>query len=290
MPRQWNDLGGILRRFEPDMARAIEEALRRLGSPSERLLEALQRGNIDAAMEALPWAETMSALERRIYRLALMVQSRAAREAAPQLPRPVARYSFDLTNPRAIQAAQQQAGDLIREVTVETRLAVRDIVVRGQRDGLEIREQVKLIRQHVGLTQRQANAVYNYRQGLVESGRSPEQVDRMTGRRYQRAIRQRSTTIARTETIRASNSGQQELWRQAREAGIIPAGARRVWVASPDACEFCRPMNGQVVGLEEAFQSGQARGAAGQVRQLPSTLTPPIHPRCRCSISLEVAA
>lgn len=287
MPREWDDLGSIHRAFGPDMERAIREALQRLGNPSDVVRDLLARGEIDRAIASLPWVDAMGALEQRIYRLALLVQARAAREATQ---RHSIGYSFDLRNPSAIRSAQQQAGDLIREVTVETRLAVRDIVVRGQRDGVDVREQATLIRQHVGLTRRQANAVYNFRQGLVERNYPPDKADRMTQRKHDQGVRFRSRMIARTETIRASNSGQQELWRQARDSGIIPATARRVWVASPDACEYCEPMNGQVVGLEENFTSGASRTRTGALRRLEPALTPPIHPQCRCSLSLELAA
>lgn len=282
----WDSLPGIRSAFGSQMESAILDALKRLANPSAEVAALLEQGRLDAALDALPWTEAMSTLERRIYRIALQIQVRAAQQT---VQRQSLSYRFDVMNPHAIRAAQQQAGDLIREVTVDTRLAVRDIVVRGQRDGVDVRDQAKLIRQHVGLTRRQATAVYNFRRGLEERGYAPEKVDRMTERRWERSVRERSITIARTEAIRAANSGKDELWRQAMVAGVVSPASRRVWVASPNACELCKPMNGKAVGINDHFPSGIRRKPDGSFREVPSVKGPPLHPRCRCSLYLEAA-
>jgi DNA recombination protein RmuC len=43
--------------------------------------------------------------------------------------------------------------------------------------------------------------------------------------------------IARTETIASSTNGQQELWRQAVDKGLLdPEKTQRVWIVSPTTC------------------------------------------------------
>lgn len=287
MPRKWHNPASGMGGFTGDIESAVLEALNRLGTVSDDVRALLNAGHIERALDALPWADAMTALERRIYRIALLVQARAARQTAT---RHSLGYTFDLSNPEAIRSAQKQAGDLIREVTVETRLAVRDIIVRGQRDGVTVVEQAQLIRQHVGLTRRQATAVYNFRRGLEARGVPPARIERMVERKREQGVAYRARTIARTETLAASNAGTQEIWRQGVERGIIPKTARRVWVASPDACPHCKPMNGQLSGMQEYFRSGSTRTGDGRFRTLEPVLTPPLHPNCRCSLSLEVAA
>lgn len=288
MPRpNWQDFASIHRTLGRDMAKAVEEALARLGNLSPEVRELIAAGRIDRAVEMLPWSDMMTNLERRVYRIALQVQAKAAATAERRYS---LGYRFDVMNPEAVRSAQRQAGDLVREVTVETRQAINGIVTRAQRDGIDVREQARLIRQHVGLTRAQANAVYNFRRGLVERGLKPERIDRMVERRREQALRYRATTIARTETIRAAADGQQNLWRQGVAQGIIPPSAVRIWVASPDACPICKPMNGQRVGLEQEFRPGAVRQAGGTFGRPDGVLTPPAHPRCRCSLSLEIAA
>jgi SPP1 gp7 family putative phage head morphogenesis protein len=73
-------------------------------------------------------------------------------------------------------------------------------------------------------------------------------------------------------TIRAANSGQREIWRQAREQGLIPDEQQRQWIASGDAntCPICAALDGTTVGVDEEFDEGD----------------PPIHPQCRCTTTL----
>jgi hypothetical protein len=58
---------------------------------------------------------------------------------------------------------------------------------------------------------------------------------------------------------------------------INPARTLREWIVTPDdrLCAYCASMDGQRVGLGEDFQSG-----LGPVHE------PPLHPQCRCAVSL----
>lgn len=190
---------------------------------------------------------------------------------------------FDLTNPRAVAFASTQSATLVRQVTAETQAGIRQIVAAGQQGQLTVRDQARAIRQFIGLTDRQAQAVMNFRGALIAEGVSPERVKQLTQRQFQRAVNQRARLIARTETMQAANTGQQELWRQATDQGLLnPTQTKRRWVTqgvfNPDnPCPICRPMDRQERGLEELFESPFNGMRA---------LHPPIHPACVCSVTL----
>jgi len=79
-------------------------------------------------------------------------------------------------------------------------------------------------------------------------------------------------------TLSAANVGQQDIWRQATNQGLLEPDQKRKWLTqgtlNPDnPCRICAPMNGQIRGLNEAFVSPY-NGA--------ERLHPPIHARCRC--------
>ncbi len=84
----------------------------------------------------------------------------------------------------------------------------------------------------------------------------------------------RALTIARTETIRASNMGQQELWRAQRNGGRLTGHEQREWIVTPDdrLCPQCAAMEGALAPFDQAFSNG--------------VMVPPLHPNCRCTIAL----
>ena len=64
---------------------------------------------------------------------------------------------------------------------------------------------------------------------------------------------------------------------------MLPSQTKRVWVLTPDdrLCEICSAipdLNPDGVGLEETFDT-----------DLGPVLSPPVHPNCRCAVSLEIA-
>jgi len=95
----------------------------------------------------------------------------------------------------------------------------------------------------------------------------------------------RSETIARSETIRASNRAAIEAYKQ---SGVVK---KKMWMAEPDACNWCAPLDGKIVDLETAFfdigdeYTVKVDGKDQTMRLDYETVeTPPLHPRCRCAI------
>jgi hypothetical protein len=183
---------------------------------------------------------------------------------------------FDRTNPQAVHAARQRAARLVTAVSSETRAGVRAAVEKAFREGLTSRQLASHLRSMIGLTERDARAVERLRAQLRARGASEVAVERQTARYSAKLLRERARTIARTEVIGAQSAGQDELWRQAEEKGLLTGEELREWLPNPDACQICAAMRGQRVRRGEMFTTGDGR-------QVPH---PPAHPRCRCSWGL----
>lgn len=179
---------------------------------------------------------------------------------------------FNETNPRAVRWAKNRSARLVVEITREARVAIRRVIERAFIEGIPPAQAGRLIRSIVGLTERDALAVMRRQVELMQDGYTPSRAQAMAEAYARKLHRARALTIARTETMAASNHGQQELWDQAVERGYIPSTFQKMWITQLDefTCPICAPMNGVRVGVQESFSIGD----------------PPAHPRCRCTMGL----
>ncbi len=255
----------------------------------------IQQGGAAAVIGAIPWFTFEANLTNAFLPALRDTQHRAMRGVLGMLEddtpadqivltkqRVTAR--FDLTNPQSVQVAARQAAEAVRQISDSTRRAIREIIRRGQLGQLTVGQQARRIRDLIGLTERQTASVLNFEANLIEQGITGRRLERMVLRKFDQVLQRRATTIARSETIKAANLGQQDLWRQAADQGLIDRdNVQRRWITSIDdrVCPICAPMDGQLRPLEEPFVS-PFNGA--------SALVPGIHAACRCAVALEVAA
>lgn len=91
----------------------------------------------------------------------------------------------------------------------------------------------------------------------------------------------RALRIARTETFRVANEGTKEAWKQ---TGVVKT--IRWYTADSDACDYCQPMNGKVISIDENFYNkGDVHtGANGQKLSLDyaNVEAGSLHVMCRC--------
>lgn len=113
----------------------------------------------------------------------------------------------------------------------------------------------------------------------------PEQIAKMVTRYQERMIQGRARTIARTESLRATNVGVAEAWRQAIDDGKIDGSlVRKRWAIAKDErlCPLClaiyraQPKRG--IRINEAFENPKG---------LVPIKAPPGHPSCRCVIQVR---
>lgn len=113
---------------------------------------------------------------------------------------------------------------------------------------------------------------------------TPEQIDKMVDAYARKYLKYRAETIARTESLRATNMGVQDAWRQAIDAGAAPESyVRRKWIVARDerTCPVCSAvpkMNGKY-GVKFAMPFATPNGPV---------MLPPLHPDCRCTVVIRV--
>lgn len=152
-------------------------------------------------------------------------------------------FAFDRTDPKAVKWIEEHGGDLINGITDETRSQVQALVEQAFTEGVEVSDLAEQI------------------SGVIGGDDA------------------RAELIARTETMAASNEGQQEAWSQAVDDGLLTGNEKQEWITTPDdrLCPICAPLDGEQVGLNEYFD------VDGE--QLDG---PPAHPNCRCTVGLVV--
>ena len=75
--------------------------------------------------------------------------------------------TYDMTNTHAVEAMQANQLRMVREFTEAQRRATREALTDGVTRGLNPREQARNFRASIGLTQRQQQAVNNFRRKTV---------------------------------------------------------------------------------------------------------------------------
>jgi SPP1 gp7 family putative phage head morphogenesis protein len=190
---------------------------------------------------------------------------------------------FDLLNPHSVDWIRDHAANLVREVSSGTKQAIRSVVQEAFLHGGHPKQQARLIRQMVGLTERQSLAVQHkwiaWREDPTLAHLTDAQIERRVERYARKLHKLRAETIARHETMTAVNQGQAQAIGQARQAGLIDEErARKEWITTVDdrICEFCAPMDGVQVKLDEDFDT-----------PLGTVAHPPMHIQCRCAWGLQ---
>lgn len=322
------ELERVLRRLEPRVAAAFRAAMKgvRDRATLRALAAALERGEIGIALElagAEAYRAALSGSGQAPGAASVQEELLAAfREGGVagqrQLPRTLAlRASLDLTNPEAVKFVSEYLPTMIREVSEASQRAVQDAVLRGFREGRPLPTIARDVRDVVGLTSKQGRAVTNFRrqleEGALDAGKPPltrrlsaverrqahqiwaaggegrtKRVDALVDRYRESLVNRRAKDIARTEVHRAHLEGQEELWRQAEERGLIdPAVTRRFWVITPDtrlrdSHAAVPAMNPNGVGLHEPFDT-----PVGPVMAPGKSGDPGFDINCRCTVALR---
>lgn len=273
---EWRALHALVDDATPALRRAFLAAVAslRAGIDVDALEAALESGDIAAAERVLPLDDFERALEAMGDRVTELAEHAAQQTIdGISLPDHTA-IRFDLISPAVLAVAQADATAHVREITEETRAALRAIVADGYARGLHPKQQAREIRERVGLTVRQQAAVATYRESLIADGFSPSVADRRAATYAKKLTRQRAQTIAETEAGMMANAGQRAAWEALVAQGLLsPEQFEREWVTLlplPGVCEICEPLDGERAPLV----GGTYRG--GYVGPLA-------HVKCRCT-------
>lgn len=214
---------------------------------------------------------------------------------------------FNYRDQTAVLFAREQAGALIVQLGDDAREAVSIIVAVGQDVGLTVDNQARAIRQVVGIrpgyaqaplrlgeeiragqtaaaTSRRLSAADKQQiRSRIKAGTVDDAfVAKMEGRYADSLINRRAQDIARTETMRASNFGQRDSWRQAVGQEVLPQTVRRHPIVTPD--DRLRESHAQVPGLNPDGR----RLDEPYATPFGPLDGPPWEPNCRCTEGLVI--
>lgn len=240
--------------------------------------EALRLGNVQAFMGLVDF----NAIGGDIGKLESLLKDFAAKTGV-QLYKDGEIYGellFDIIDKRAVIWAQNHTADLVVEITEEMRQQIRDVMAESTQGLLTYEQAARKIRTNLPLTSRDSGAVdgfYNRQiNKLLKSGMTLDKATEKAAARADRyaakLLRKRSQTIARTELANAASNGRLLGWESGLAEGYIDPASVKEWVAEPDACDICGPMDGQTFPMNDEFPSG--------------VMMPPQHPNCRCAAIL----
>jgi hypothetical protein len=194
---------------------------------------------------------------------------------------------FNVTNPRTASFLNDYKFNKIREISLDVQETIRQIAADGILSGSNPIETARNIRSSIGLTESQERAVRNYRRSLeqldtdalvrrlrdkrydptvaraIKEGKklTQERIDAMVQRYREKYLKYRAEVIAKTESIRAIQAGQQLIWQQMVDEGdVSEKKIRRKWITSGDLkvrnSHFQIPLiNKDGVALNEPFKS-----------------------------------
>ncbi len=196
---------------------------------------------------------------------------------------PNTRIVFDPTDPKIAELTHKIVQEIGYDLTLKQKEAFRYIVLQGQLDGKDAKKIAADFRLFVGLTDKQIQAVENYRKLLengskqalgrllrdksfdseISSGKplTQKQIDDMVNAYRRNMLRYRADTIARTNTGDIVNTAIENASKQALEtAGLAGEELIKEWRSLRDKkVRFTHSnhggMDGQKVGIDEQFIS-----------------------------------
>ena len=278
--------------MDPKIASAFIQAMEtiRLRIPAEQIALLIERRDFVTLENA--FAGHFTSTEWQPYGRAIEQAVLAGTKATSETQGVVngAQEDFEIRvglNPRLEQFAQTMTSTRIREIDQTTRDTIRQVLQSGLTAGDDPFEIARRIRGSIGLTKSQEAAVNNYERMLraldpnalerkLRDRRSDASVARaimndktltdaqvrsLVDRYRDRYVKYRANVIARTESIRAVQGAQWELFQDMINRGQIDARqVRRTWIHTGDAhvrnAHLQIPsMNPKGVGQNETFAS-----------------------------------
>jgi len=170
--------------------------------------------------------------------------------------------SFNAVNPRAVSYAVNSSSALVKEISQSTREAVQLLISDGTAEGIAPRKLAQLVRQCIGLRSDQVRAILKLRKDILSAkpgdlitrfppregvrvsagfkikipkNLTDEWIEKKLEKYATMSHNYRARTVSRTETMRAANAGQEELWKQAIDEGLLDKNQEKIWIDTPDA-------------------------------------------------------
>lgn len=168
-PADVEEIEALAAKLEPGIAKAIVAALQAQKDAVDlkALAAAIAAGKIDEALSLLGLAnipEALAGVTTSLQNATFTAGGLAASQIAERLSGVT--FAFDQLNPRLITWLQTYSLGLIRQIDTTTKEAIRSALTNGMNAGLNPRDAARQVRAVVGLTDKQAKAVQNFRREL----------------------------------------------------------------------------------------------------------------------------
>ena len=307
--------------MDPQIARAFIAAIEtmRLRIPAEEIARLIERRDFTTLENA--FSSHFTSTEWQPYGEAITRAVLAGVKATSETQGVIngAQEDFEIRlglNPRLEQFALTMTSTRIREIDQTTRDTIRQVLQSGTTAGDDPFAIARRIRGSIGLTTRQEAAVNNYERMLraldptvldrkLRDRRSDASVGRaiandkaltdaqvrsLTDRYRDRYVKYRANVIARTESIRAVQGAQWELFQDMINKGQIDARqVRRTWITTNDG--HVRNAHVQIPVMNPS--------GVGQAQSFASPLGPILYPgdpsalaantiQCRCAVFARI--
>jgi len=279
-PAQRAEITESQKRIMRTVMNAMDKVRAQVVADEGKLIDLIAHASSDKILNAItvePWLEMQPIIEAELLG---ELTDAGKRVKLPNIQKATLSYRFDAARPEAAAWASQEAGKLVTEIIGSQRDVIRILVSDDSPTAKSPAGMARDLRDVVGLTSEQSGWVQNHRERelsrLIGDGKPFNQAmdlaDKSTERYQKKIHRYRTETIARTETLRASNEGRNLAWAQGVEEGFIDPDAGKQWSAELDGrvCDRCSALNGVTVKLKGSFSAGD----------------PPLHPSCRCTVVL----
>lgn len=302
----------IAERYDTQIREALNivwENVRRSESLAnlEYIIETQGISGLLPILDTLP--DELSAQLRPVIENAIAESGRVVVQVLPKAA-VTAPVVFSLVNPRVGAYINNYVGQMIREVSDETVKAVQIAVNQGVITGRNPRQIARDFRSSIGLTSRQEQTVQRLRAALekgeagyvnslttvtdsaknaVSAGKlSENQIDKIVEQTRLRYVKQRTETIARTESLRATSVGQDLAIREGQITGAISNELLKRWLYRHDT----RTRDAHI-------SAGETNGWIPMNRAFTTPLGPLMFPRdpngsasntinCRCRVQYSL--
>lgn len=268
--------------MQRDFLRGLSALRARFEDPVVRA--ALATGDFEQALAiALTDAAVAVAFSRYRARVQVTTQ-RAVADFGKDIPgiAPTVGISFDVLNPKVVEAVKALDTAMLQDLATGTRETVRQHILAGIEQGVNPRETARGLRDVLGLSPTQEAAVRHFREAL-EAGDTAKalgyglrdrrfdgtvrkgdlttaQIDRMADAYRRKMIAFNAETNARTATLDALKLGQQLSWQEAMDKGFVPRGALwKQWkgVLDDREREEHLAMEGETVPFDQPYSNGE---------------------------------
>jgi hypothetical protein len=279
-----------MQRLQDQVPKSTVARLLEQGASKDAIIDALPFNKVFGtgalgAKAAAPKKSLQSFFESEFTAILIAAGVATTAEMAQVIP------AIGVVGPGALAAdsaawAAQNSAKLVTNVSKNTKNAIRATITSGivaNRTPQQIAQDIQLV---IGLRAPQAASLLQFGAQLARQDVPLGEVSRRLAQVKTGFLQNRGMLISRTETINATNGGQQLAWRASQREGILTdENSRKAWIVTEDDLldlNICAPMPDMDENLDVKIGDYFTAGNGATIEH------PTAHPNCRCAQGLVV--